>query len=295
MGIMRLIEGIRAGKAVSVFSGNQEYLFSAGKPGPACPDGFWEISVRCRPEAVSDRTGPGNGPFLFFDSRTNRFLDFTGGLLEALFPMSSEHIYDMAVLEQEVNLRVNRYITHNLIYKIQEGAAKYGREECDEGEIREQAYVCYMTGAWGHLHVPARAFDMEQFCRMDGRRSRTGEGPFVEAYARLIMLHLSEQFPSGEVARSFLEDICRKDTGRQRNYDVICREYAKDSFVEQELEHLMREATDSMKRAKSLCQLLKAKCSVKPQVELDQEILSVSLASDCPGPVIGRKRDLYYS
>lgn len=50
-----------------------------------------------------------------------------------------------------------------------------------------------------------------------------------------------------------------------------------------------------MKRAKSLCQLLKAKCSVKPQVELDQEILSVSLASDCPGPVIGRKRDLYYS
>ena len=45
-----------------------------------------------------------------------------------------------------------------------------------------------------------------------------------------------------------------------------------------------------MKRAKSLCQLLKAKCSVKPQVELDQEILSVSLASDCPGPVIGRKR-----
>ena len=94
MGIMRLIEGIRAGKAVSVFSGNQEYLFSAGKPGPACPDGFWEISVRCRPEAVSDRTGPGNGPFLFFDSRTNRFLDFTGGLLEALFPMSSEHIYD---------------------------------------------------------------------------------------------------------------------------------------------------------------------------------------------------------
>ena len=45
MGIMRLIEGIRAGKAVSVFSGNQEYLFSAGKPGPACPDGFWEISV----------------------------------------------------------------------------------------------------------------------------------------------------------------------------------------------------------------------------------------------------------
>ena len=38
--------------------------------------------------------------------------------------MSSEHIYDMAVLEQEVNLRVNRYITHNLIYKIQEGAAK---------------------------------------------------------------------------------------------------------------------------------------------------------------------------
>ena len=61
--------------------------------------------------------------------------------------MSSEHIYDMAVLEQEVNLRVNRYITHNLIYKIQEGAAKYGREEFDEGEIREQAYVCYMTGA----------------------------------------------------------------------------------------------------------------------------------------------------
>ena len=57
MGIMRLIEGIRAGKAVSVFSGNQEYLLSAGKPGPACPDGFWEISVRCRPEAVSDRTG----------------------------------------------------------------------------------------------------------------------------------------------------------------------------------------------------------------------------------------------
>lgn len=86
MGIMRLIEGIRAGKAVSVFSGNQEYLFSAGKPGPACPDGFWEISVRCRPEAVSDRTGPGNGPFLFFDSRTNRFLDFTGVFWRHCFP-----------------------------------------------------------------------------------------------------------------------------------------------------------------------------------------------------------------
>ena len=26
----------------------------------------------------------------------------------------------------------------------------------------------YMTGACGHLHVPVRAFDMEQFCRMDG-------------------------------------------------------------------------------------------------------------------------------
>ena len=88
--------------------------------------------------------------------------------------------------------------------------AKYGREEFDEGEIREQAYVCYMTGACGRLHVPARAFDMEQFCRMDGKLSRTGEGPFVEAYARLMMLHLSEQFPSGEVARSFLEDICRR-------------------------------------------------------------------------------------
>ena len=168
--------------------------------------------------------------FLFFDSRTNQFLDFTGGLLETLFPMSSEHFYDMAVLEQEVNLRVSRYIAHNLIYKIQEGAAKYGREEFDEGEIREQAYVCYMTGACGRLHVPARAFDMEQFCRMDGKLSRTGEGPFVEAYARLMMLHLSEQFPSGEVARSFLEDRCRRDAGRQRNYDVICREYAKDSL-----------------------------------------------------------------
>ena len=295
MGIMRLIEGIRARKTVSVFSGSHEYLFTAGKSDPACPDGFWEIGVRCRPEAVSDRTGPDNGPFLFFDSRTNQFLDFTGGLLETLFPMSSEHFYDMAVLEQEVNLRVSRYIAHNLIYKIQEGAAKYGREEFDEGEIREQAYVCYMTGAWGHLHVPARAFDMEQFCRMDGKLSRTGEGPFVEAYARLMMLHLSEQFPSGEVARSFLEDRCRRDAGRQRNYDVICREYAKDSFVEQELEYLMKEPTDSMKRAKSLCRLLKAKGSVKPQVEVEPEMLTVSLASDCPGPVIGRKRELYYS
>ena len=82
-----------------------------------------------------------------------------------------------------------------------------------------------------------------------------------------MMLHLSEQFPSGEVARSFLEDRCRRDAGRQRNYDVICREYAKDSFVEQELEYLMKEPTDSMKRAKSLCRLLKAKGSVKPQVE----------------------------
>ena len=43
----------------------------------------------------------------------------------------------------------------------------------------------------------------------------------------------------------------QKDTGRQRNYDVICREYAKDSFVEQELEHLMGEATDSMKQARA--------------------------------------------
>ena len=110
-----------------------------------------------------------------------------------------------------------------------------------------------------------------------------------------MMLHLSEQFPSGEVARSFLEDICRKDTGRQRNYDVICREYAKDSFVEQELEYLMKEPTDSMKRAKSLCRLLKAKGSVKPQVEVEPEMLTVSLASDCPGPVIGRKREMYYS
>ena len=65
--------------------------------------------------------------------------------------------------------------------------------------------------------------------------------------------------------------------------------------MEQELEHLMREATDSMKRAKSLCQLLKAKCSVKPQVEVEPEMLTVSLASDCPGPVIGRKREMYYS
>jgi len=295
MGIMRLMEGLRAGKTVSVFFRSHEYLFVAVKSGPACPGGFWNISVRCRMEAVSDQTGPGNGPFLFFDSRTNRFLDFTGGLLEALFPMSSEHFYDIAALEQEVNLRVNRYISHNLIYKIQEGAAKYGREEFDEGEIREQAYICYMTGACGRLHIPARAFDIEQFCRMDGRQSGTGEGPFAEAYARLMMLHLCEQFPSGEVARSFLEDICRRDPGRQRNYDVICREYAKDSFVEQELERLVMEATDSMKRAKSLCQLLKTKGSVKPRVELDQEMLAVSLASDCSGPVIGRKRELYYS
>ena len=86
MGIMRLIEGIRAGKAVSVFSGNQEYLFSAGKPGPACPDGF-KLADAGRRQSLTE-SGPGNGPFLFFDSRTNRFLDFTGGLLEALFPMS---------------------------------------------------------------------------------------------------------------------------------------------------------------------------------------------------------------
>ena len=295
MGIMRLIEGIRAQKTVSVFSGRHEYLFAAGKYSPACPDGFWGIRVRRRPEAVPDRTGPDNGPFLFFDSRTNRFLDFTGGLLETLFPMSAEHSYDMAALEQEVNLRVNRYIAHNLIYRIQEGAAPYGREEFDEGEIREQAYVCYMTGAGSSLRVPALVFDMSQFCRMDRRQARAGEGPFLEAYARLMMLHLSEQFPSGEVAGSFLEDICRRDTGCRRNYDIICREYAKDCYVEQELEHLMLEATDSMKRAKSLCQLLKAKGSVKPHVELDQEMLSVSLAPDCTSPVIGRKRELYYS
>ncbi|MCD7991891.1 MAG: hypothetical protein LUK37_08985 [Clostridia bacterium] len=295
MGIMRLIEGIRARKTVSVFSCSGEYLFTAGKSDPACPDGFWKIGIRRRPEAVPDRTGPDKGPFLFFDSRTNRFLDFTGGLLETLFPMSSEHFYDMAVLEQEVNLRVNRYIAHNLIYKIQEGAAKYGWEEFDEGEIREQAYVCYMTGACGHLRVPAQAFDMGQFCRMDRRQDRAGEGPFVEDYARLMMLHLSEQFPSGEVAGSFLEDRCRKGTECQRNYDVICREYAKNCFVEQELEYLMKEATDSMKRAKSLCQLLKAKGSVKPQVEVEPDMLIVSLASDCAGPVIGRKRDVYYS
>lgn len=40
MGIMRLIEGIRARKTVSVFSGSHEYLFTAGKSDPACPDGF---------------------------------------------------------------------------------------------------------------------------------------------------------------------------------------------------------------------------------------------------------------
>ena len=57
----------------------------------------------------------------------------------------------------------------------------------------------------------------------------------------------------------------------------------------------MKEPTDSMKRAKSLCRLLKAKGSVKPQVEVEPEMLTVSLASDCPGPVIGRKRELYYS
>ena len=110
-----------------------------------------------------------------------------------------------------------------------------------------------------------------------------------------MMLHLSEQFPSGEVARSFLEDRCRKDTGRQRNYDVICREYAKDSFVEQELEHLMREATDSMKRGQEPVPALKGKMQCEAAGGAGPGDTGGPLASDCPGPVIGRKRDLYYS
>ena len=46
-----------------------------------------------------------------------------------------------------------------------------------QGEIREQAYVCYMTGAGSSLRVPALVFDMSQFCRMDRRQARAGEGP----------------------------------------------------------------------------------------------------------------------
>ncbi len=36
--------------------------------------------------------------------------------------------------------------------------------------------MLYDRGPGGHLHVPVRAFDMEQFCRMDGRRSGQEKG-----------------------------------------------------------------------------------------------------------------------
>lgn len=85
MGIMRLIEGIRARKTVSVFSGSHEYLFTAGKSDPACPDGFWEIGVRCRPEAVSDRTGPDNGPF-FSTAELTSFWILPGAFWKHYFP-----------------------------------------------------------------------------------------------------------------------------------------------------------------------------------------------------------------
>ena len=85
MGIMRLIEGIRAGKAVSVFSGNQEYLFSAGKPGPACPDGFWEISVRCRRQSLTE---PGRVmvPFYFSTAEPTGFWILPGVFWRHCFP-----------------------------------------------------------------------------------------------------------------------------------------------------------------------------------------------------------------
>lgn len=86
MGIMRLIEGIRAQKTVSVFSGRHEYLFAAGKYSPACPDGFGESASDAGRRQFLTEPGRIMAPFYFSTAGPTGFWILPGGCWRHYFP-----------------------------------------------------------------------------------------------------------------------------------------------------------------------------------------------------------------